>query len=376
MTGGNCVTMRLRNRAILENRLAMRLSRLISAARKLVGLLCFAVLAFGCAEFTEWGPPAYAESFKPIDAGTGNAKIGRGVNVLADDPGWFVPSQARFFPSDFAIIRAAGFNSIRLELKAFLHIDDEGRFQPEYLRRTDTMLQAASAAGLVVIVDEADFTTCGRSATICRTKLNAFWTQIAHRYKDAPNTVVFEILNEPNGAITPLLWNAQLRETLAIIRKENPTRNVIIGPAEWNSFMGLSELSLPADDRHIIVTVHYYAPQAFTHQGAAWSRSTKDLRDIVWGSDQDVAQVKSDLDLVKRWSIEHDRPIFLGEFGTYDIAPMPSRIKYASVVARAAEARGFSWAYHQFDQTFHIYDVEKRQWLEPLLHALIPESKQ
>jgi len=75
---------------------------------------------------------------------------------------------------------------------------------------------------------------------------------------------MFEILNEPNQAVTPELWNTLWHESLAIIRASNPSRNVVMGPAFWNGFEHLSELNLPADDQHIIVTFHYYHPMTFT----------------------------------------------------------------------------------------------------------------
>ena len=40
---------------------------------------------------------------------------------------------------------------------------------------------------------------------------------------------------------------------------------------------------------------------------------------------------------VQAWAKKHDRPVFLGEFGAYDKAPLEDRIKYTSAVARAAE---------------------------------------
>ena len=47
-------------------------------------------------------------------------------------------------------------------------------------------------------------------------------------------------------------------------------------------------------------------------------------------------------------------------------------MKWDSAVARGAEARGFSWAYWQFDPDFTAYDFAKEAWVEPILHALIP----
>jgi len=315
------------------------------------------------------------QSFVPIDAFAQNQAMMRGLNVLGYDPVWNNPAKARFQPRHFKIIRDAGFSTVRIVLQSFDHMDDTNRLDAEWLKTLDAMVAAAMSNGLNVILDEHDWELCGKDAAACRVKLNAFWSQIAPRYKDASNNVIFEILNEPKGAMTPELWNAQMRESLAIIRASNPTRNVIIGPSFWNGFEHLSDLELPAEDRHIIVTFHYYHPLNFTHQGAPWAPpEVRNLSGVTWGSDADYALLNKEFDIVKVWSDTHQRPILLGEFGAYDKAAMKYRAKWDGDIARAAEARGFSWAYWQFDPDFRVYDFRKKSWVGPILHALIPPA--
>ena len=167
-------------------------------------------------------------------------------------------------------------------------------------------------------------------------------------------------------------WNALHAEALALIRKTNPTRNVIIGPAFWNNVGWLDKLELPEDDRHIIVTVHYYLPMSFTHQGARWTPEYVNQTGVTWGTPEDYATIDRDFDAVQAWAKNNDRPILLGEFGAYDKGPMESRVKYTAAVARAAEKRGWAWAYWQFDSDFIVYDIDKDQWVEPIRQALIP----
>ena len=140
--------------------------------------------------------------------------------------------------------------------------------------------------------------------------------------------MLFEVLNEPSRKLTPALWNEYLAEALAIIREKNPTRTVIVGPAFWNSIDHLAELELPAADRNLIVTVHYYTPMDFTHQGAAWA-DRKDKLGVEWlGTEAELGVIKRDFDKAASWAKQHDRPLFLGEFGAYDKAPMESRVRY------------------------------------------------
>ena len=318
--------------------------------------------------------PTFAEPFAPIDAARQNAEMGRGVNVLGYDPVWTDPAKARFTPGHFKIIRDGGFKTVRVVLQSFDHMDSSNQLDPQWLGTLDKMVKAALGEGLNVILDEHDFDMCGKDAAGCRVKLNEFWSQIAPRYKDAPGKVMFEILNEPNRAMTPELWNTQLHETLAIIRSSNPTRNVIIGPGNWNGLEQLAVLDLPADDQHIIVTFHYYHPMEFTHQGASWVEFTKNLSGVTWGTVADYALLNKELDQVKDWSVAHSRPIFMGEFGAYENGAMADRVRWTSAVARAAEARGFSWAYWYFDQGFTVYDIDKQAWVEPIKNALIPPA--
>jgi endoglucanase len=330
----------------------------------------------GCATYEAPQAPAFSQPFVAVDAFTQNDSMKRGVNVLGYDPVWTDPDRARFTPAMFKTIHDAGFSTVRVVLQAFDHMDSDNRLDPRWLATLDTMVKAAVDANLNVILDEHDFMLCGEKLDVCRTKLDAFWSQIAPRYKDAPNMVMFELLNEPHGVLTPAAWNEQLRDTLAIVRASNPTRNIVIGPGNWNGLEQLPNLDLPADDRHIIVTFHYYHPMQFTHQGATWvGPEIEKLSNVPWGSDADYALLNKEFDVVKAWADAHHRPIFLGEFGAYDKAPMEYRVKWDSAVARAAEARGFSWAYWQLDPDFVLYDFKTNAWVRPILDALIPPAK-
>lgn len=131
---------------------------------------------------------------------------------------------------------------------------------------------------------------------------------------------------------------------------------------------------MPDNDRNIIVTVHYYVPMDFTHQGAAWA-DRKDKLGVDWlGTEKEREVLDRDFDKATAWAKEHNRPIFLGEFGAYDKGTMESRARWTSAVARAAEARGWSWAYWQFDSDFILYDIPGDKWIEPIRDALVPKK--
>lgn len=310
----------------------------------------------------------------PVDPLDQIVKMGRGVNIIGYDPLWDDFAKARFKERHFQRIHDGGFQTVRVNLQAFGHMDAANRLDPAWLKTLDWVVKNALAANLIVILDEHDYEISGKDPAASRTKLLAFWEQIAPRYQDAPAGVLFEILNEPNSQLTAPMWNGLLKEALAIIRKTNPTRNVVIGPAFWNGIHFLDKLELPPDDRHIVVTVHYYLPMQFTHQGASWSPMTAKLSGVTWGTNTEKQRVVEDFGGVAKWSQAEKRPILLGEFGAYDKGDVDSRARYTAHLARTAESFGFAWTYWQFDSNFIVYDMDKDDWFQPIWRALVPET--
>jgi endoglucanase len=312
--------------------------------------------------------PAAAREISPQDQVKAMAQ---GINVLGYDPLWNDPAKARFQMRHFKVIKDGGFDAVRLNLHAFSHMDADNRLDPAWLETLDQVVQAALAQKLTVILDEHDFGPCGEDPAACKPRLTAFWRQIGEHYRTAPDRVVFELLNEPNKGLDDAVWNGWVAELLPVVRATNPTRNVVVGPAFWNNIAHLDALRLPAQDRHLIVTVHYYLPMEFTHQGAPWNPSTPKTG-VTWGTQAERQRMKADFDGVQAWAKAHDRPMLLGEFGAYDKGDMASRAAYTAAAAREAEARGWAWAYWQFDSDFIAYDIKNDAWVAPIHEALVP----
>jgi endoglucanase len=317
-----------------------------------------------------------AEGSPASDAFAQNQRLGRGVNILGYDPIWRSREQARFKAEYFQKLKAAGFSSVRINLHAFRHMNATNGWtlQPGWFEVLDWAVNGAQTQGLAVILDLHEFNALGNDPTgPNKEKFLAFWRQMAAHYQNAPASVYFEILNEPFGKLTPALWNEYFAEALALIRQTNPTRTVIVGPGQWNQIDRLADLKLPEQDRNLIVTVHFYEPFHFTHQGASWT-DQKDKLGFDWtGTPEETAALHRAFDKAAAWSKANQRPLFLGEFGAYDRGPMDSRVRWTAAVSRAAEARGWSWAYWQFDSDFIVYDVKREAWVEPILNALIPK---
>ncbi len=314
--------------------------------------------------------------FEPITPEKQVLQMAAGINVIAGYDAYWDGGQTQFSMGDFAKIRAAGFSTVRIPLFAFKHLTKDGHLDADYFKRIDEVVAAALSNGLTVILDEHDFETCAKNADECSGNLANVWYEISDHFKAYPSSVIFELLNEPNGQVDDKIWNSWLVDLLAIVRETNPERNVIIGPTHWNSRSDLPLLKLPENDKHIIVTFHYYEPMTFTHQGASWAGpELEKTQGVRWtGTPEEMKKISDDLAGVLLWSQAVKRPVFLGEFGVYDkYAKLEDRAAWTRAVSDTAHKYGFATAYWYWDGSFGVYDAEKKVWVKPILDALIPK---
>src|ERR1700677_1776197 len=129
---------------------------------------------------------------------------------------------------------------------------------------------------------------------------------------------------------------------MAVVRANNPFRVVDVGPVRWNSIGALPKLVLPESDRNLLVTVHFYDPMTFTHQGASWVQGSDKWLGTTWqGTAAGKQAVTQAFDKAAAWGGEHHRPMYLGEFGAFSKSPIEGRARWTAFVARTAEAHGF-----------------------------------
>jgi len=302
-----------------------------------------------------------------------NKKMGRGVNVMDGDPRWTDPVKVRVTENHFKLIKEAGFRNVRIVLHPFRSVKSETDFtlNPVFFDALDWAINQSLKNNLMAIVDFHEHSAMAKDPLGLKPKFLACWEQIATHCKDYPNEVLFEIANEPN--MKPEIWNEIHTEATKILRKSNPGRTLVIGSINGNQIKFLKDLVLPENDRNIIVSVHYYMPIEFTHQGASWSVKNKDLSGIEWtNQESEEKAIRDDFDMGQEWSKKYDRPMHLGEFGAYEKAGMASRIRYTNFVAREAEKRNWSWSYWEFNAGFGIFNMQTNEWKKELLEALIP----
>jgi len=297
-------------------------------------------------------------------------------NIIGGYDNYWFGKPTKFTDADIKRVAEAGFHNIRVPLFVMRVMDKQGRIDPSWLKRLDHIIDLAHKNNLIISLDEHDFEECAANKSDCEIVLGVIWTQLAERYKAEPNSVVFELLNEPHGQIDADSWNEILVKTLAIVRKTNPLRNVIIGPIGYNSIRDLPALKVPQDDRHIIITFHYYDPFHFTHQGANWASSdVVTLRGVRWkGTDEEKRVIANAFDEVKHWADKEHRPIYLGEYGSYGkFNPnMDDRAAWTKAISEAADKRGFARAYWYYSdgKGFGAYDDDQQKWVQPIVDAL------
>jgi endoglucanase len=306
--------------------------------------------------------------------------IHRGINLgnaleTPHEGDWGVKLEADYFPA----IRRAGFDTIRVPIDWVDHAGPGPSFaiDPKFFDRIDWVIAQARQNQLTAILDYHTDPDLMKDPDSHADRFIALWRQVAEHYQHAPESVFFELLNEPHGGLDSSRWNVLIARALAAIRPSNPTRTVVIGPVQWNSFDKLAELKLPVGDHHLLATFHYYLPMQFTHQGASWIEGSNAWLGTKWeGNDAQRAVIRHDFGAASEWARAHQRPLFLGEFGAYSQGAMDSRARWTACCARTAEGLGIGWSYWEFCSGFGAYDPAAKQWRQQLLGALIPPAQE
>ncbi len=302
---------------------------------------------------------------------------GRGINLgnaleAPKEGEWGVTLDEKYFD----LIKEAGFDSIRIPIRWSAHAEEKKpyRIDPKFFQRVDWVVRNCLSRRLTPILNIHHYDGLTSKPAEHRQRFLALWEQIATHYKGYPSALSFELLNEPHDNLNAEAWNALLAETLTVVRRTNPKRRVVVGAIGWNSINDLDSLKLPAQDRNLVVTFHYYSPFKFTHQGASWvgDQSRAWLGTTWTGTESEKAAVTQELDRAIIWAVQHRRPIYMGEFGAYSKADIKSRARWTTFLAEEAGKRKIGYAYWEFCSGFGVYDADRGKWIEPLKKALLP----
>lgn len=304
-----------------------------------------------------------------------NKKIGKGINLgnaleAPHEGDWELVIKSEYFK----LIKENGFNSVRIPIRWDTHITNSisSTIDENFFKRVDFVVQKALDNNLLVVINVHHFIKLYSSPKKYKESFYTIWKQISDRYCSYSENLIFEILNEPRYKLTSRKWNKIIPITIDIIRKKNPERIILFGPAKWNNIEGLKKLNLPEDIKNFIITFHYYKPFTFTHQGAYWIIFSNFFLGKKWNAGKmQKAKINNHFKKVFDWGEKNNVPINLGEFGAYQKADLHSRILWTTEVVKTAKKYDFSWFYWEFGAGFGVYDINKKKWNRELLNSLI-----
>jgi endoglucanase len=309
------------------------------------------------------------------------AAMARGINFgnMLEGPregDWGLRVEDEFI----ALVGEGGFTSaVRLPVRWSNHAgaDAQAAIDPAFMARVDSVVTRLLARGVTVVLnmhhyrqldgDPLDPGEARVADAVLQDRFVAMWRQIATRFADRSPRLVFELYNEPHGALEPH-WNALVARTLPVVRQTNPTRVVVIGPVQWNSARALAALKLP-NDANLVLTVHHYEPFNFTHQGASWITPPPPT-----GTDccdaQQTRLVTELLDLALADSRRRSVPVFVGEFGAYSAAPQAARVRWLGLMRDEMARRDMPWFYWELASGFGLYDPHAHRFRDDLKQVL------
>ena len=324
-------------------------------------------------------------------------RLGVGVNLSYLEGYWsgnkavhfsdFVKlSQVQARKQELADMAQAGFKTVRIPVcfGAWASINPPYRWEtPEFLAAPDSLVKWALANNLTAIIDlhhvEFDGSVKGADSTA---RVVWLWQQIAERYKTTdPEKVLFELRNEPHD-MTANVWRAQAMQLIQAVRAIAPSHTLVVGFQDWNGRDAMIN-SEPFADPNIIYTFHFYDPFVFTHQGATWAGSgLPDLKGVPFPANSTTkisvpASAKGtwvesainnyaneatydviyrNLATAKTWATAKNVPVFLGEFGSYNLNSEPdSRCRHAEAIYVALGKLQIPSAWWEWDGGFSMF---------------------
>jgi endoglucanase len=296
-----------------------------------------------------------------------------------------------FTKKDFENAKSIGCEVVRIPIhfERFCSEEDGYIIPGKILDILDDITKWSDELKLYVIFDFHNRTDADSfTPTDVEKVLNPVWTQIAERYKDASDYLIYELMNEPHG-IEIEEWNAIIKRVHDLVRSIDKEHYLIVGGADWNSTKGMKALPDFEDDR-IIYTFHFYEPHTFTHQGAGWAHMER-VRGIPFPYDKDrmpdppenptetekrcyeeypekgtVEAVEKFFEEYVSFSRERKAPLLCGEFGCSTICVgQEERVNWYRIVTKLLEEKGIartSWDYYG---SFGIFRMQEGKWELP-----------
>ena len=291
------------------------------------------------------------------------------ANGIAAETVW---GNSKCTQTTFDKLKAAGFKAVRICTTWQGHIGDAPayRLEDKWLDRVAEIVGYAEKAGLVAIVnthhDETYWLDIAKaynnSANNEKVKDEIFcvWTQIAQRFADKGEWLVFESFNEiqdggwgwssafqanPEPQYKTLNgWNQVFVDAVRNTGGENATRWLGIPGYAASPGFTIAGLALPTDytsANRLMVAVHDYDPYNYTLSDplvAQWGHTADPAKRC---SDKDEENVVTVFNQLKEAYLDKGIPVYLGEMGCsrHSDADFPYQKYYMEYFCKAAADR-------------------------------------
>ena len=291
-------------------------------------------------------------------------------------------------------IAEKGFNIIRVPVTWYPHMDADDNVSAEWMNRVEEVVKYVLNAGCYCILNvqhdtgAADGRTDGGAWLYAdiddyptqTVRYQKFWQQIAERFKDYDEHLIFESFNEilnksyswtapssvEDGAYQAI--NKLQQDFVNVVRAtggNNRYRNLAITTyaATGTSDVALQAFELPTDpsSNHLYLSIHSYDPYNFCNYNAGKNQDGSEYDYNIYVFNEDCeATIDGVFARVSKRASEVGIPFIFGEFGAIDESKsMAERIKYAKYLKtkfQQYETAGLWW--------MGLYDRKKAEWYE------------
>ena len=185
-----------------------------------------------------------------------------------------LPDLNKYDETDFAMLKSMGVDIIRLPIH-FANLMEPystGKVYDIVFEKLDQVCDWAEKYQIYLVIDDQSFNSQEEqknppNAKAHKEHLEAVWPQIAQRYKDRSEYIIYEILNEPVGrGDLSAKWYKIQQEIIDVIRNYDTKHTIVVTSASWSDIDTLVKMK-PYKDPNLIYTFHCYEPQIFCFQG-------------------------------------------------------------------------------------------------------------
>lgn len=291
-------------------------------------------------------------------------------------------------------VKAAGFNTIRLPVSWGAHVDANGNIDEAWLDRVQEVVDYIIDADLYCVLNVhhdggSDGWLEASSACVSSSgkRFEGLWTNIAKRFKDYDEKLIFESVNEvldannswttsnASDSYTSLnKLNQIFVDAVRATGGNNETRNLMVQTYSASSAAAaLRGFELPKDkvEGHLIVQVHNYDPQGFTWTDATWTTMTDQ-----WGSENQIETIEYLFEVLSDYSEQLEVPFIVGEFGAQSKNNDGERAEYAACFVSEGAKVGIKCFWWDNGADFKIIDRTTGAVVAaPIVEALVDNAE-